>query len=89
MRADGTVFVNLEDRMLMPGFCEDTHNMLYDWSVSLTVNLSIPRIAPLGFLTPHFILQPNPTVLIPGRKDVVSCTATTQFGDVVESCLTV
>jgi len=89
LRADGAISLNLDDRLIMHGSCDDPKNMRFSWTISPVVNLSIPWVAPLGFQTPNFILQPDPAILVPGRQYVVSFTATTQLGDVAESCLSV
>jgi cysteine-rich repeat protein len=86
---DGLVSLNLEDRLIIRGFCDDPKNVRYRWGVTPFVNLSDPLVFPLGHTTVNLVLQPNPEVFSPGNKYVISFGAVTRDGATSESQMTI
>ena len=86
---DGLVALNLQDRIIIRGFCDDPNNVKYAWSVTPFVNLTNPSIAPLGSKTVDLVLQPNPEVFTPGNRYMISFGATTRIGATSETKITI
>ena len=87
---DGVVSLNLRDRIILEGLCDKPNIVAhYRWNVSPFVNLSLPSVAPLGFVATKFILQPEPSLLTPGSRYAISFAATTTAGASSQSSLDV